>query len=121
MTVKFVALTVFPSFPDGQKVGRPVVFVLDHRVFVLDRVFGLRSSFLGLRFWVFVLDTSCAGCKEQKANQSPKKGLSIVCLAPRNENGNLQHQNIQSTYNTHDDEYKAMRYAGVKKKLHDIL
>ena len=35
----------------------PRVFVLDHRVFVLDhRVFVLDHK--GLRFWVFVLDTS---------------------------------------------------------------
>ena len=49
VTVKFVALTVFPSFPDGKKVGRPVGLPFRPQVFRFRQ--GLRSS-------VFVLDTS---------------------------------------------------------------
>ena len=76
MSVKFIARSdtfygmlhnLAKSFPEENKfldqwvfVLDPRVFVLDHRVFVLDhRVFVLDHK--GLRFWVFVLDTSPDG------------------------------------------------------------
>jgi len=52
VTVKFGALIVFPSFPDGKKVLDQLVPASDHRVL------GLRQEVFALRFWIFVFDTS---------------------------------------------------------------
>ena len=74
VTVKFVALTVFPSFPlslmeKNLKILDWWVFVLDHRVFVLDhkvfvldhRVSALDHRVLSLRKWQMSFSCSILG------------------------------------------------------------
>ena len=58
VTVKFVALTVFPSFPDGKKVGRSVGFRFRPQGLRFRQ--GLRSSFLTHPVWIFYLEGELA-------------------------------------------------------------